>query len=35
MLIDLRKVAPGDLPLEVFKEFIADSDYSHSMVAAL
>ncbi|MQT57988.1 hypothetical protein GHO41_11610 [Pseudomonas sp. FSL R10-0399] len=35
MLIDLRKVAPGDLPLDVFKEFIADSDYSPSMVAAL
>lgn len=35
MLIDLRKVAPGDLPNEVFEEFIAGNDYSPNMVAAL
>lgn len=35
MLIDLRTVAPGDLPNEVFDEFIAGNDYSPGMVAAL
>lgn len=35
MLIDLRKVAPGDLPLAVFEEFIEGNDYAPAMVAAL
>lgn len=35
MLIDLRKVAPGDLPNAVFEEFIAGNDYGPAMVAAL
>lgn len=35
MLIDLRTVAPGDLPNEVFEEFIAGNDYGPGMVAAL
>lgn len=35
MLIDLRKVAPGDLPNEVFDEFLADSSHSQEMIEAL
>lgn len=35
MLIDLRKVAPGDLPNEVFDEFVAGNSYGAEMVAAL
>lgn len=35
MLIDLRKVAPGDLPNEVFEEFVAGNNYGPEMVAAL
>lgn len=35
MLIDLRKVAPGDLPNEVFDELLAGSSHSQEMVEAL
>lgn len=35
MLIDLRRVAPGDLPNEVFEEFIAGNNYGPEMVEAL
>lgn len=35
MLVDLREVAPGDLPLEVFEAFIAGNDYSQAMIGAL
>lgn len=35
MLIDLRRVAPGELPDDVFAEFVADNNYSPEMVAAL
>ena len=35
MLVDLREVAPGDLPLAVFEAFIAGNDYSPAMVEAL
>ncbi|MPQ69487.1 hypothetical protein [Pseudomonas sp. MWU12-2323] len=35
MLIDLRKVAPGGLPNEVFDEFVAGNSYGPEMVAAL
>lgn len=35
MLIDLRKVAPGDLPNEVFDELTAGNNYGPEMVCAL
>jgi hypothetical protein len=35
MLIDLRMVAPGDLPNDIFDEFIAGNNYAPDMVAAL
>lgn len=35
MLIDLSKIAPGDLPIAVFEEFIAGNDYGPAMEAAL
>ncbi|HDS1721672.1 hypothetical protein NPS53_09180 [Pseudomonas putida] len=35
MLVDLREVAPGDLPLAVFEAFIVGNDYSTAMVEAL
>jgi len=35
MLIDLRRVAPGELPDDVFAEFVAENNYSLEMVAAL
>ncbi|ELQ8317557.1 TPA: hypothetical protein L6A34_31280 [Pseudomonas aeruginosa] len=35
MLIDLRTVAPGDLPNDVFEELIAGNNYSPEMVCAL
>lgn len=35
MLIDLRSVAPGDLPNEVFDEFVAGNSYGPAMVEAL
>ena len=35
MLIDLRKVAPGDLPTEVFDELTAGNNYGPEMVCAL
>lgn len=35
MLIDLLRVAPGNLPNEVFDEFLADSSHSPEMVEAL
>lgn len=35
MLIDLRMVAPGDLPGDVFDELIAGNNYGPEMVCAL
>jgi hypothetical protein len=35
MLIDLRKVAPGDLPNDVFDELTAGNNYGPEMVSAL
>ena len=35
MLIDLRMVAPGDLPNEIFDQFVAGNKYAPDMVRAL